>query len=129
MRIIKIDSSNEGSFKYAILYSLYYHDILRRPERIFMLIPFENKYNFSHNTPKEFEMDNPNISLNVFDESERITYSSNNFCHNKARIVKINNHRYAGIEPLKDNSIKLNELLQSFSRSELSDSRIQSINI
>ena len=129
MRIIKIDSSNEGSFKYAILYSLYYHDILRRPERIFMLIPFENKYNFSHNTPKEFEMDNPNISLNVFDESERITYSSNNFCHNEARIVKINNHRYAGIEPLKDNSIKLNELLQSFSRSELSDSRIQSINI
>ena len=129
MRIIKIDSSNEGSFKYAILYSLHYCDILRRPETISMLIPFENKHNFSHNTPKEFEMDNPNILLNVFDESERITYSSNNFCQNKARIVKINNHRYAGIKPLKDNLIKLNELLQSFSRSELSDSRIQSINI
>ena len=66
MRIIKIDSSNGDSFKYAILYSIYYDDILRRPERISMLIPFENKYNFSQNTSKEFEMDNPNISLTGF---------------------------------------------------------------
>ena len=66
MRIIKIDPSNEDSFKYAILYSIHYDDILRRPERISMLIPFENKYNFSQNTSKEFEMDNPNISLTGF---------------------------------------------------------------
>ena len=66
MRIIKIDSSNEDSFKYAILYSIRYDDILRRPERISMLIPFENKYNFSQNTSKEFEMDNPNIPLTGF---------------------------------------------------------------
>ena len=66
MRIIKIDSSNRDSFKYAILYSIHYDDILRRPERISMLIPFENKYNFSQNTSKEFEMDNPNISLTGF---------------------------------------------------------------
>ena len=66
MRIIKIDSSNVDSFKYAILYSIHYDDILRRPERISMLIPFENKYNFSQNTSKEFEMDNPNISLTGF---------------------------------------------------------------
>ena len=66
MRIIKIDSSNGDSFKYAILYSIHYDDILRRPERISMLIPFENKYNFSQNTSKEFEMDNPNISLTGF---------------------------------------------------------------
>ena len=68
MRIIKIDSSDEDSFKFSILYSLHYYDIPRNPERIFKLIPFENRYNFSYNTPKEFEMDNPNISLTVFNE-------------------------------------------------------------
>ena len=68
MRIIKIDSSDEDSFEFSILYSLHYYHIPRNPERISKLIPFENRYNFSHNTPKEFEMDNPNISLTVFNE-------------------------------------------------------------
>ena len=91
MRIIKIDSSNEDSFKYAILYSLHYDDVSRLPERISKLKPFEKKYNFSYNTPIEFEMNNLSISLTIFDENERIIYSSNNFTLNKANIVKINN--------------------------------------
>ena len=127
MRIIKIDSSDEDTFRFSILYSLHYYDISRHPERISKVIPFENKYNFSRNTPKEFEMDNPNISLTFSDENERIIYWSYNFCHNKAQIVKINNHRYAAIKPIKDNFIKLRKLLQSFSRSELRDSRVQGI--
>ena len=127
MRIIKIGSSNEDSFKYAILYSQHYDDVSRNPERISKLKPFENKYNFSYNTRIEFEMNNLSISLTIFDENEKIIYSSNNFTLNKANIVKINNHRYAGIRPLKDNFIKLKELLQSFSHSELSDPRVQNI--
>ena len=74
MRIIKIDSSDEDTFRFSILYSLHYYNISRHPERISKVIPFENKYNFSRNTPKEFEMDNPNISLTFFDENERIIY-------------------------------------------------------
>ena len=128
MRIIKIDSSNEGSFRYAILYSLHYYVIPRNPERIAKLDLLANKYNFSYNTPKELEMDNLNISLTVYDEHNKIIYSPNNYnTLNKAQVPKINNDRYAAIRPIKDNYIKLKELLQSFSRSELSNLRFQNI--
>ena len=124
MKIINIDSSDEDSFRYAILYSLHYYDISHNPQRISKLIPFQNKYNFSHNTPKEFETDNPNISLTVFNEDKKIIYSPNNFTPNKASIVRTNDNRYAAIKPLKGNFIKLKELLQSFSHSELRDLRV-----
>ena len=124
MKIINIDSSDEDSFRYAILYSLHYYDISHNPQRISKLIPFQNKYNFSHNTPKEFETDNPNISVTVFNEDKKIIYSPNNFTPNKASIVRTNDNRYAAIKPLKDNFIKLKELLQSFSHSELRDLRV-----
>ena len=124
MKIINIDSSDEDSFRYAILYSLHYYDISHNPQRISKLIPFQNKYNFSHNTPKEFETDNPNISVTVFNEDKKIIYSPNNFTPNKASIVRTNDNRYAAIKPLKDNFIKLKELSQSFSHSELRDLRV-----
>ena len=127
MRIINIDSSNEDSFRYAILYSLHYYNILCNPKRISKLILFENNYNFSHNTPEAFEIDNPNISLTVFNDDKKIIYSPNNFAPNKASIVKRHNNRYAAIKPLKDNFIKLKELLPSFSQSELGDLSIQNI--
>ena len=128
MRIIYIDSSDEDSFKYSILYSVHYYDIPRNPQRIFKLEPFKNKYNFSHNTPKEFEIDNPNISLIVYNKNENIIYSSNNYnTSNKASIFKINNDRYSTIRPIKNNLIKLKELLQSFSQSEIRDPRVQNI--
>ena len=112
MRIIKIDSSNEDSFRYAILYSLHYYVIPRNPERI----------------AKLDLMDNLNISLTVYDEHNKIIYSPNNYnTLNKAQVPKINNDRYAAIRPIKDNYIKLKELLQSFSRSELSNLRFQNI--
>ena len=115
-----------NSFRYAILYSLHYYNISCNPKRISKLILFENNYNFSHNTPKEFEIDNPNISLTVFNE-DKIIYSPNNFTPNKASIVKRHDNRYAPIKLLKDNFIKLKELLQSFSQSELRDLSIQNI--
>ena len=40
------------------------------------LIPFENKYNFNYNTPKEFEINNPNVSLTIFDENNNVSYTS-----------------------------------------------------
>ena len=108
-------------------YSLHYYNISCNPKRISKLILFENNYNFSHNTPKEFEIDNPNISLTVFNEDKKIIYSPNNFTPNKASIVKRHDNRYAPIKLLKDNFIKLKELLQSFSQSELRDLSIQNI--
>ena len=65
--------------------------------------------------------------LTVFNEDERIIYSTNNFTLNKAQIIKINCDKYAVIRPIKDHFIKLKELLPSFSQSELRNLRVQNI--
>ena len=101
MRKISPKSSNIDSFKYSVLISLHYYGISYHPERISKLKQFENKYNFTHSTTNEFEINSPNISLTVFDENN-ITYLPKNNSINKAQIVKINN-RYAAIKPLKIN--------------------------
>ena len=126
MRKINTRSSNIDSFKYSILTSIHYYDISYHPERISKLKPFENKYNFSHITQNELEINNPNISLIVFHENN-ITYMPNNNSTNKAQVVKINNYRYAAVKPQKNKFIKLNELLKSFSHLELREHMIQNI--
>ena len=40
------------------------------------LKPFENKYNFTDTTQNEFKINNPNISLTVFDEKSHVIYKS-----------------------------------------------------
>ena len=84
MRKIIPKSSNIDSFRYSILISLHYYDISYHPERISKLKPFEDKYNFTHTTPNEFEINNPNISLTVYDENDKIVYISINNSNNKA---------------------------------------------
>ena len=54
MRKINPKSSDADSFKYSILISLHYYDISFNSERISILKPCENKYNFIHITPNEF---------------------------------------------------------------------------
>ena len=90
MRRISPRSSDIDSFKYSILISLHYYDISFHPERISKLKPFENKYNFKNITPNDFEINNSNISLTIFDENNNIIYSSKNNSTNKALIVKNN---------------------------------------
>ena len=65
--------------------------------------------------------------MTVFDEKNKIIYKPNNISVNKARIVKIDDDRYATIKPLKDKFIKLNELLNSFSHLELGEYILQNI--
>ena len=90
MRRISPRSSDIDSFKYSILISLHYYDISFHPERISKLKPFENKYNFKNIMPNDFEINNSNISLAIFDENNNIIYSSKNNSTNKALIVKNN---------------------------------------
>ena len=71
MRKINPKSSDIDSFNYSILSSLHYYDISFHPERISKLKPFENKCNLIHITPDEFEINNPNTSLTVFDENNK----------------------------------------------------------
>ena len=63
----------------------------------------------------------------MFNEKNKIIYKPNNISVNKARIVKIDDDRYAAIKPLKDKFIKLNELLNSFSHLELGEYILQNI--
>ena len=95
-------SSDIDSFKYSILISLHYYDIPYHRERISNLKQYENKYNFIHITPTEFEINNSNISLNIFNEDNQKIYTSKNDTTNKAYIVKLKNNRYAAIKPLKN---------------------------
>ena len=125
MRTINIIPSSSDSFKYSILCSLHYYDISSHTERILKLKLYENRYVFTHKTPHEFEVDNPNISLTVYNENHELIYHSINNNKNKAKIVKINNHRYHAIKQLQNKYIKLNKLLKTYSQEELSSPLLQ----
>ena len=125
MRTINIIPSSSDSFKYSILCSLHYYDISSHRERISKLKSYENRYNFTHNTPHQFEKNNTNISLTVYDENDKIIYHPINNSENKASIAKINNHIYHAIKPLQNKYIKLNKLLKTFSQEELSSHLLQ----
>ena len=126
MRRISPKSSDIDSFKYSISISLHYYDISYHPERISKLRVFENKYNFNNITPNDFEINNPNISLTVFDENNNITYLPKNNSNNKAQIVKLKD-KYAAVKPLKNKFIKLDKLLESFLHLELREHILQNI--
>ena len=127
MRRILPRSSDIGFFKYSVLIPLHYYDISFHPERISKLKPFEDKYNLKNITPNDFEINNSNISLTIFDENNNIIYSSKNNSANKVQIVKSKNNRYAAIKPLKNKFIKVDKLLESFSHIELREHILQSI--
>ena len=107
MRKINPKSSDVDSFKYSILISLHYYDISFHPERISKLQPFENKYNFIHITPTEFEINNPNTSLTIFDQNNKIIDVTKNSSTNKTQIVKLTNNRHAALKPLKKKFISV----------------------
>ena len=60
-------------------------------------------------------MNNPSISLRIFDKNNEMIHQTNDNGDTKANIIKINNNRYAAIKPIKNKSIKLNELMKSHS--------------
>ena len=127
MRKINQKSSGIDSFKYSMLISLHYYDISFHRERISKLKPFENKQNFIHLTPNEFEINNSNTSLTVFDENNKKIYSSKNNSTNKAQIAKLKNNRYAALKPLKNKFIKLDRLLAFFPHTESRKHMLQNI--
>ena len=57
-------------------------------------------------------MNNPSISLRIFDENNEMIHQTNDNGDTKANIIKINNNRYAAIKPIKNKSSKLNELMK-----------------
>ena len=111
-------SANIDSFKYSILISSHYYDISYHREKTSKL-DYTNNYNFTNTHPTDFERNNPNISLTILDENNKLIYRSNNDGFKKAYIVKINEHRYAAIKPTSDNLIKRKQLIKKMSHTEL----------
>ena len=127
MTIINPKCSNEDSLKYSMLLSLHYYDISRNPERITKLGKYEHHYNFTHNTPRKFETDNPNISLTLVDDNNNIIYHSINNTSTKAKIVKINDNTYAGVKPTKNKYIKFIEFIKPCTHEEIRDMIMEKI--
>ena len=128
MRKINRKSSDIGSFKYSILISLHYYDISFHPERMSKLKANENKCNFVHITPTEFETNNSNITLAIFDESNKKIYTTKNDSTNKEHIVQLKNNRYAALKPFGNKFTRLEKMLKSFSHKELKDYIINHVN-
>ena len=128
MRKVNPKSSDIDSFKYSILISLHYYDISFHPERISKLKPYENEHNFIDITPTEIVTNNSNISLTIFDENNKITYTIENDSTNKACIVQLKNNRYAALKPFKNKFMRLEKMLKSFSHKELKEYILSHIN-
>ena len=127
MRKIDLKCCNEDSFKYSVLASLYYYDIIFHLERICKLKTYASKHISTHNTHKDFEVNNPHVSLILYNENDEVIHTSNNDSNNKAYIAKINDYRYVAIKPLTNKCMKLKKILRSFSPKGINDFIIQKI--
>ena len=52
--------------------------------------------------PAEFEINNPNISLNIFNENQEQIYTSSNNTPYQVNITELKNVRYAAMKPPKN---------------------------
>ena len=84
---------------------------------------YENIYNFIHITPTEFETNNSNISLTIFDENKKKKeiYTTKNDSANKGDIVQLKNNIYAALRSLRNKFMRLEKMLKSFSHKELKE--------
>ena len=128
MRKINRKLSDIDFFKYSILTSLHCYDISFHPERISNLKPYDNNYNFLHITPTEFQINNSNVSLNIFNEDKKYIYASGNNSSHQVNIIQLKNNRYATIKPLKNKYTQLNGILKSFPHMELKEYVLNLIN-
>ena len=79
-------SVNIDSFKYSILISSHYYNISYHWEKTSKLDTYANNYNFANTHPTDFERNNPNISLTILDENNKLIYRSSNDGFKKAYI-------------------------------------------
>ena len=118
MKTINPKCTDNDSFKYSVLISLHYYDLYNHKERLNQLNKYINNYNFKSNNPSDFEKNNPNISLTVYNENDEIIYNPKNKSNNKSHIIIVNNRCHA-LKPDKDKFIKLKQLLKQFTHKAL----------
>ena len=120
MRTINSKCTDNDSFKYSRIISLHYYDLNTHKERTNQLNKYINTYHFKSNNCNDFEINNPNILLTVYNDLNEIIYDTKNKSNNKACIIKINN-RYHALNPNKNKFIQLNQLLKQFTHKELTE--------
>ena len=120
MRTINPKCTDNDSFKYSILITLYYYDLNVHKETTNQLNKYINNYNFKSNNPSDFEKSNLNISLTIYDEHNEILYEPINKSNNKAYIIKISN-RYHTLKPNINNFMQFKQLLKQFTHKELTE--------
>ena len=106
--------------KYSILTSLHYCHIHFHLERISKLKQYECLYDFNEITDEKFEINNPKISLIIFNDNGEKLYTSNNNGIYDVNIVQTGN-RYVAVKPLKNKHLRLKEVLQLSSHEELKE--------
>ena len=103
MRVINIKCSDKESFKYFILFYLYYYNIQNSRGRVIQLLfktdPYLSiKFN-GNNDINQFEKYNPHINLLIIDVNNNPLFSTGNNANIKVTIVKLNNNKYSLKKP------------------------------
>ena len=91
MRKINPKCLDYDSFKYSISISLHYYHIPLHCETISKLLPYEKLYDFISLIPSEFEGNDNNISLDIYDKKLLLIYRSKNNSPKVANITQIGN--------------------------------------
>ena len=128
MKTINPKCTNEDSFKYSVLISLYYHELNNHKERTNQLKTYIDKHNFTSNNYIDFENNNPFISLTIYDTYYNILHESINITDKKAQIVKVNNYRYHSLKPTRDKYTELIKPLKQFTHNEFTEYIMNKIN-
>ena len=77
--VINLQNKDEGCFKWAVIEALHHEEIKHHPERISLLRPYENQYNWkglefpvSIKKIDKFEKNNPGIAVNVLFSNKKM---------------------------------------------------------
>ena len=80
-----------------------------------------NDHVFNSDNYQDFERDNPNICLTVFDENENVIYNSNNKSLITANILKTNFNRYKALQPNKYKNTLFRVLIKQVNQKDIYD--------
>ena len=91
--VINQQNKDEECFKWAVIEALHHEEIKHHPERISLLRPYENQYNWkglefpvSIKKIDKFEKNSPDIAVNVLFSNKKIIYTA----HRSERKKQVN---------------------------------------
>ena len=126
MRTINLKFNDSNSFKYSIILSLYYDDMIPHPEIHNKVEKFINNYELGDTMNLDnFKKCNYNIIAIVYGLTGKVIDAPSNLIHNEieeniiARTVKVNEHRYNALKPYAPLIVKLLNLIRKCNRNEV----------